>query len=370
MPRRLDNLTALRFVAALSVFLHHLKAFGLNLSESVWNVNLGFTVSFFFVLSGFVLSYSYEGRIGTPGDAGRFIVVRFLRLWPLHMVCGALALVLIGIPSETTFARVVLFVTLLHAWVPSYDTAFFLNPVSWSISVEFFFYVTFALLLTQGARLRLAVMAAWVLAVAALVLFVSWAPAALPFSQQTGANGLPSGVASRSFFHLFPPVRIVEFFAGMATYSLYARVRIPERFVAAAQLACSVLVALYLPQHVQIRSFLREYGPSVFAQSYAQSGVFPLFACVVYVFAHQHGLVSKALSTPVMVLLGNVSFAFYMIHQIVITVLARQAAPTVWGAPAAAALAFVLSLAAAWVLYRAVELPALAWAKRSFARAD
>lgn len=370
MPRRLDNLTALRFVAALSVFLHHLKAFGLNLSESVWNVNLGFTVSFFFVLSGFVLSYSYEGRIGTPGDAGRFIVVRFLRLWPLHMVCGALALVLVGIPPDTTLAQVSLFVTLLHAWVPSNDTAFFLNPVSWSISVEFFFYVTFALLLAQGARLRLAVMAGWVLAVVALVLFVSWAPAAFPFSRETGANGLPVGVASRSFFHLFPPVRIVEFFAGMATYSLYARVRIPERFVAAAQLACVVLVLLYLPQHMQIRDFLRDHGPSVLAQNYPRNGPFPLFALLVFVFAHQHGLVTKALSTSVLVLLGNVSFAFYMIHQIVITVLARQGVPAAWGATAAAALAFVLSIAAAWVLYRAVELPALAWAKRTFARAS
>lgn len=366
MAERLDNLTALRFFAAFSVFLHHLRAFGLNLSESLWGLNLGWTVSFFFVLSGFVLSYSYSNRISTISDAARFVGVRFFRLWPLHIVCGVLALFLIGAPAQTDFAKLYLFLTLQHSWIPSYDTAFFLNGVSWSISVELFFYITFALLLLLGDRAMLIVISIWTVAVALLMLFVSWFPDAIPFSQGVAPSGLPSGVAQKSFFHLFPPVRAVEFFAGIVTYRVFRGVRMAPALIFPAQAICLLLVAIYVPFHRDIVIFLAHTAPRVFAQNYSHYGMFPLFALVVYVFAHERGPLSRTMSWPGLVFLGNISFALYMVHQIVITFLAMHRVPIDYGKWPAAFLAFVVSVVLSWLLYRFVELPGLRWAKRTF----
>jgi len=366
MPLRLDNLTALRFFAAFSVFLHHLRPFDLNLSKSLWGVNLGWTVSFFFVLSGFVLSYSYHGRIRTLGDSGRFIAVRFFRLWPLHVACGLIALALIGASSAPNLTKVYLFLTLQHAWIPSLETAFFLNAVSWSISVELFFYIVFGLISVLSIRTGILLIAAWTFAVVVLMLFVSWNPAAIPFG--SGAPGsLPSMVTEQSFFHLFPPVRIVEFFAGILTFHLYARIRMPRNLIFPAQLACVVLIIAYMPLHRPIIEFLQAEGPRVFAQVYPRSGMFLLFALVVYVFAHQHGAVSRILSCRPLVFLGEISFAIYMVHQILIVFLQSHGAAVVFGPWPAAFCAFALTVIASWTLYRFVERPGLAWAKTTFA---
>jgi len=53
---KLDQLTALRFFAALMIVVHHLVGvFGIK----DIGVNWGQGVSFFFVLSGFILTYVY-----------------------------------------------------------------------------------------------------------------------------------------------------------------------------------------------------------------------------------------------------------------------------------------------------------------------
>jgi peptidoglycan/LPS O-acetylase OafA/YrhL len=43
-------------------------------------------VDFFFVLSGFVISYAYEGRIRDGATAAEFLVKRVGRLWPIQVV--------------------------------------------------------------------------------------------------------------------------------------------------------------------------------------------------------------------------------------------------------------------------------------------
>lgn len=53
---KLDQLTSLRFFAAFAIVLHHLE--GLFLIKGTHDLAYG--VSFFFILSGFILTYSYS----------------------------------------------------------------------------------------------------------------------------------------------------------------------------------------------------------------------------------------------------------------------------------------------------------------------
>ena len=74
-----------RGVAALLVALFHL-----NLYSAIYTLdfvrNAYLFVDFFFVLSGFVISYSYGDRLKTFDELGEFAIRRFGRLWPLHAV--------------------------------------------------------------------------------------------------------------------------------------------------------------------------------------------------------------------------------------------------------------------------------------------
>src|SRR5580765_4025535 len=89
---RLPALTSLRFFAAFHVFLFHIQAMG-AVFGAVWFQKLssiGYVgVSFFFVLSGFILVYTYAGK---PINAGDFWRARFARVYPAYAVALLLTL--------------------------------------------------------------------------------------------------------------------------------------------------------------------------------------------------------------------------------------------------------------------------------------
>src|ERR1700731_3903652 len=82
---RFGVLDSWRGVAALLVALFHL-----NVYSAIYPLDFvrnGYLfVDFFFVLSGFVITYSYADRLKTLEDLGSFAIRRFGRLWPLHAV--------------------------------------------------------------------------------------------------------------------------------------------------------------------------------------------------------------------------------------------------------------------------------------------
>lgn len=158
---RLDRLTSLRFFAAFAVLVCHLSllTFKPRLEEVAIRGATG--VTFFFMLSGFVLTWSHQ-----PGDrAGGFWRRRFARVYPLHFVTWAIALIFLDLiinhPQSGRGSLLSLF--LLQAWSP--HDYFAANPVSWSLSAEATFYLCFPLLhrllsrLTARSQLAVAVLA-------------------------------------------------------------------------------------------------------------------------------------------------------------------------------------------------------------------
>lgn len=155
---RLDSLTGLRFFAALIVVLLHATA---NRANPAGLVDLGpiagrvtelgyVGVTFFFVLSGFVLTWSANAR---PVDAWAFYRRRFARVYPLHLaatlVVGAAILAGGGAVGVDVWAACL---GLVQAWVPTSSVYFGLNGVSWSLSCELFFYLLTPPLLIWAAR--------------------------------------------------------------------------------------------------------------------------------------------------------------------------------------------------------------------------
>src|SRR6266446_3820239 len=145
--RQIKCLTSLRFfAAAMIVVFHSVNAF------RIWdNTKIPYPlaqgVSFFFVLSGFILTYVYPSLKGGHGIRD-FYVARIARIWPAHFV--AFLLLLLLIPSggwvwkgEHLWEIGITNLSLVHAWIPVASYYFSFNSVSWSISTEAFFYLAF-----------------------------------------------------------------------------------------------------------------------------------------------------------------------------------------------------------------------------------
>ena len=150
---KLDALTGLRFVAAFAVFLHHAN-FRFKVVD--YHGPMGAqAVSFFFVLSGFILTYVYHDRL-KPENVRKFLFTRWARIWPLHATCFLIYYALA--PNESIFGefwdpvRKLSHLLLLQSWVPLQRWVLSHNGVAWSISTEMFFYLMFPLLFLGGVR--------------------------------------------------------------------------------------------------------------------------------------------------------------------------------------------------------------------------
>ena len=143
---RLDALTGLRWWAAFVVFLDHMHAFAALPLPSPSVLDYGYLgVTFFFVLSGFVLTWS--ARPDVP--VSTFYWRRFARIWPAHMVALILAIPVFysfGPIPEGSFLKpfdlviILLSVVLLQAWFREPLIIFSGNPAAWTLTCEAFFY--------------------------------------------------------------------------------------------------------------------------------------------------------------------------------------------------------------------------------------
>lgn len=133
MVRRIHGLEALRGVAAIVVAFTHAAYLSGTVEPAERLFDKGYlAVDLFFILSGFVLARTYEGRMPGPRD---FFEKRFARLWKLiaiGVVLGAIYSIMRGMDLAWLLPHLV--AGLLIAPVASY--AIVLNPPAWSIFFE------------------------------------------------------------------------------------------------------------------------------------------------------------------------------------------------------------------------------------------
>ena len=362
------SLTGLRFVAALMVFVHHIGGrfsvpeLGLPLANSA--------VSFFFVLSGFILTVVYGARFDkskepvSRSDIFTFLKKRFARLWPLHIVCMLICLASVrylALNTGTGTANALL----LHSWIPSSDYTFSLNNVSWSISTELFFYLAFPLLVLSGNRSFIGRFKGVALGTLGLLLVLGLGLNLQSFDRST----------AQLIIQANPLMRLLEFSIGILVGYRFiggvvfgAPFNMPKssksnRLVHDSVWEFGVLGGLILWwclvswfQVLQLVPHLPVLGGVLGLWIWFCSSA-PFAGLIVWVFASSRGILSRLMSTRWMVHLGEISFSFYMIHMIVIRVISNEGHPNLTSSPFAIVLALVASLALSELLFRFVELP-------------
>ncbi|MEV7779625.1 acyltransferase [Kitasatospora sp. NPDC088351] len=362
---RLNSLTGLRWIAALAVFLSHVGTL-LPLPDAKPLLSLGSSgVTFFFVLSGFVLTWTW-----TAGDrVGPFYGRRFARIWPVLLV-AVLVPLLLQLPdarpdhADTLKVTALSAVLLYQAWVPGHilDSA---NPVAWSLACEAFFYALFPFVARPLARRSLR----WLGVAAVLLLVVGWGlriwlwdaypPQARP--KFTGVNGLLLGTFS-------PVARVWEFLLGVvAAAAVRKGWRSPIGVAPAAALVAAGYVVLWLLREETWRLFVvYDALPQVTA---------PLFALLIVAVAGKEISGGTSwLGTRPMVKLGEWSYAFYLLHFTVLFEISSslfdkngvmeyymRPVKASWSNAGWAVLALAITLAACALLYQFYERPVERW---------
>lgn len=342
LPRDLPALTSLRAAAALLVFGYHVGKDTGWLGARAVETRYGFVgVAFFFVLSGFVLTWSTAP--GTP--ARDFWAKRVARVYPSHLFMAGVALVVPVLVLPVTVWGVVANLTLTQAWFRPWDIAFSLDSVSWSLSCEAFFYliapVVMLALRRRSTRAAIRFCAVWVGLSAVVAVVMGRA-----------------GNAWDIWAYTLPPVRSGEFVLGCLLALLVQRGWRPR-------------LPLWLVLVVAVGVGLVLAGSSVeLPQSVADVGFTPLFAVVILAaaLADVRRPAGGWLAVRWLVYAGQVSFAFYLVHELVIINL-LPFAPTSPGSVTGALLAvaaLVVAGTAAVALHHGVELPAQRWVLRTY----
>lgn len=344
---RVDSLTGLRWWAAFAVFLFHLRVFSPLPGPLTAVFDQGYLgVTFFFVLSGFVITWSLKPEISTS----TFYWRRFARIWPATMAALLFAIPVfyyLGFGSQPdsfelkTFnvGVLLLSIVLLQGWWSNPVIFFSGNPAAWTLTFEAFFYAVHPLLFRVFHRLQ--VRGALVL-VASMIICM--------FTYRAGAGLWPE---SWLLAIPLPVVRLPEFVIGIGL-ALALRGGWRPNLSPFLGVGSTVAVVLLIAVSVQQSQywFIAYFGNELFTLAVGLAIV---------------SLTSKSLkgkksffSSRAQVKLGEWSFAFYLVHATVIYLALRvfgyQEAS--WQNLGWMVGVFAIDLLLAWVLHTFVEKPA------------
>lgn len=316
----LGALTGLRFMAAALVVLFHFAIytrattftpFGITIPRGVPHLvaNGWMGVSFFFMLSGFILAYNYlDERGAIRGRRRDFWIARFARIYPVYV----LALVVAALPffweqqpaPAYAIKSAVASLTLMQSWIPSLATTW--NGPGWSLSNEVVFYALFPFIAVYVARLARRRMYATLLTSWAMSLAVTFA-----LSYFSMRSGSPSAGRWAMVLGFNPLVRLPEFVAGIALGCLFITRRASSAWqIGRWRLSPALLSAFALIGIVGIMSsgIVLPHGLPTYLI------VDPFFALLIYSLAFSQGPLARLFSSRVMIVLGQASYAVYLLH--------------------------------------------------------
>jgi len=297
--KRFLVLDSLRGLCALAFIVHH-SHIERSITELTFFRNVSQFAGLFFALSGFLIYRRYSDHLHTPRQVGEFMVTRACRVMPMHV---AVLLFFIGFEclkwvleqrglslnypafsGDRAPREILPNLLLIQAWWPGFNALSFNYP-SWVISVEFYIWMSFALIL---------------------------------FALPSLARKLITLLCALAFIALYKDFSLIPhnvlwgvscFLAGAITYRIYARVRdaIPGPVIATV-LEVAVLAGIYGLMTEGEQPLTLELGL--------------LFCLALLIFAYEAGLISKLLLFRPFPALGQLWLSMYLTHAAVIFVVA------------------------------------------------
>lgn len=314
----LKALTTLRFFAAFHVVLYHVAPSYFP-DMPVWMLHFvgsGFTgVSLFFILSGFILAYNYLDKDpNAPVDKKTFWIARFARIYPMYLLGLVVALPIFlndvskwhqsGHSYTEPVLAVVTTIPLVQSWHTFFRPPW--NALGWSLSVEAFFYLVFPFLAIPYKRLSKRSLYA-VIVIAYLLIAIP--PTLFQLHYPNGLIGQSTEFVDWWLWFLLgnPIFRLPEFLIGMAAGRLFI-LRRADRKESATAPTVHTLIAV-----AGILVVVSAFDPKQAWMLYAPM-LAPFFLLLIYSLAKGLGPIPKLLSFNLGILVGEASYALYLIH--------------------------------------------------------
>jgi peptidoglycan/LPS O-acetylase OafA/YrhL len=312
MKHRFEVLDIFRGLFASLVFMFHLAPFAdTPLLNNQFIENSDMFVDFFFVLSGFVIAYSYQ-FLSDGAQLKLFLIKRVYRVYPLHFV---MLLAFVGMEVAKNllnpFIQVNNLVNPANNVYTFFSSLFLVNstPIpgvadvswnipSWSISAEMIAYIVFGTLLVfihssgQFARKNLFY---------ALVIIVSL----------TGLWQVSNSFQINYSFNYGFLRGVLGFFTGAICFNLFDKTHQNVRKWPPVLFSLSELLTLSLIVVCIYNGEVMKPWGAVFEILF--------FACI-YTFSFEKGFISAALkSVKLFHQLGKYSYSIYMTHALMIS---------------------------------------------------
>lgn len=311
-PAEVRPLTGLRWFAASIVFVYHFGA-PAWIPNWLWRIQhnglLG--VQLFFVLSGYVLTLRYfKIRL----QLRKYLLSRVARIWPMYLVGLFLSfLYLVYSNQPTPLTSIAVHAVGLQAWNPEMDSALRLNGPAWTVSVEFFFYLMFPILLSVFRRWESRT------TLGPLLMLAGTALGGLLTMRQLVAFG-PVDTSLQELPNSFIWFRLVPIhYLGLFVTGVGAAITVlnSQSKGLDAQLGRFVKPGMIVGLLVLSISCVSFNTPT--SSHLALSARFwltgPPFALLLMsLHLHPRNLVSKILGSDLMGFLGKISYSFYILH--------------------------------------------------------
>lgn len=345
--REIRALTGLRGIAALYVVFFHangLHAFPMAVRPFVSHGYMA--VDLFFILSGFVMAMTYGGLFENGFDLKnfkKFLLLRLARIYPLYILMTVITAVMITTVLSDTYRfddnvlRALPFnITMSHVWGLAYSIV----PPSWSISTEWAAYLLFpvSILLALWLPRRYALLG--VVAAFGILIAVAYGP-------QWMTHHPHRGIGRLDVVHSYAPGTTLRCLAGF--YIGLVAFRFKDLVPARA-------AGLFLPL-------------ALFLLCYKSNDVWlvAVFAGLIMSLSHDEGVIARLLQNRVVYWLGLVSFALYLVHDLVQKIIFKSL--PVWGADLGLSkmtwvfVSVALSLGIAALAHYYYEKPSRIWAR-------
>lgn len=248
------------------------------------------SVRFFFILSGFILTHRYADKILTNKFSYKsYMIRRISKIYPLHLVLTALGIYLGRSELVYSSKYIPLHLILFQSWVPDYYSYLSFSGVSWFLSAILFCYMVFPILARHLIFKSKPILYNLIFIIIAIRLFASFI---IPEKYLAG------------YLYISPFFRSFDFIFGVILYFLHKK-GINKNFYT---LLSFLSIGIYLYYH-GIETYHLIWIP---------------LGGIILLFIHydkEENRFFKLIGSNLFIILGKISFSFFMLHGIIIKIL-------------------------------------------------
>ena len=351
-------LTGLRAICAYGIFFYHVNPFSKELQSSLFTIFDQFYsfIPFFFVISGFVIFYTYyKPERYTGADLRRYFISRIARIFPILIILNTLVF-LLGYKENlySGFEAIKLYllnITLLKGFFSN----FFLTGIgpSWTNSVEEIFYILAPSLFLLCRRRQFFVKF--------IILFYATGFLLTCIFSNVPFYSFLNSFKFTAYFTFFG--RVFEFASGiylaMLFLGLHKNKYLEKMKTATLPLGILLLVFSYTLLYFISTCYKVAHANEVWPGIIVNNFLFPLsIFFILYSLLYCKNLFQRLLSSRLMVNLGNATYSFYLLHTtFVLSYIYKYLSKNIF-------IAFFTMVIIAYIFFRLVEQPIAKFIKR------